>query len=142
MKVESGVYYPILVSCVAGDLALGYVFPFECGELGSRLKASKLRTSDSSIHLIFSILSIEDGQWPVIAALDGFLEEEWPIPFFSRPDPLLHITWKLHFGRNDLMFPVKQERISPEEAYGLREHAISAAGSVEAKVERILGKKT
>lgn len=129
----------MLITCAADDAYLGYVFPFKSSQLEERLKASKLRPQDSAFYLVFGFPPRSKVEWPVLASYDAYRDEDWPIPCFYQTDPLLGITWKVHFTRNELRLSAKTERITLEEATQLEEVGILAAGGVEARVERLLG---
>jgi hypothetical protein len=141
IPVSSGKYFPMLVTCAAGNNYLGYVFPFDSTQLETKLKASNLQPRDSAFHLIFGVPPRSRVEWPVLYSLAGFCDQDWPIPCFAQEDPLLGISWRLYFSRNDLSLWSRREQITPEEAKKLEYTGTLALGGVEARVERLLGNK-
>lgn len=122
-----------------GKILMGYFF-------GPRLESladatvEDLHAADAILRLRFGDLALIEGLWPILGKLPTWDRSEWTMPNFVRRDILGKLKPVLVQYSDDDPSQHVSERSIDDDA-GLAADSLSGYGSVELKLDKLLGLK-
>jgi Immunity protein 26 len=121
-----------------GQVLLGYFFGEKFASVPGASDLPKLLPENALKVVKFGDLSLMSGNWPIIAHLQHWHRDDWPMPKFIRRDPLTKRARLVSYADEDPNQPIGEEA-DEFESVGYEEDTLLGAGFVELLLTRLLG---
>lgn len=136
---QGGYALGLLARLHGKDTGLGYFFGPKFPVMPCEQDAAKLSPHDAILTAKFGTIGIAKGDWKVVFPSRPWRREEWPIPAFRRVEPFTDRILRVVYAEGDLLTPVVELPVSPDEAAALPEDGSYGMGALEIRLTRILG---
>lgn len=120
-----------------GGVLVGYFFGPRREAVPTLEDAEHLAPNEAVLVEHFGDLSLRDRSWPLLGPLKSWRREAWPIPNFTRVEPLGGRAWIVIYG-DDPRTALREEPCSKEAASKLRPDGLAGAGAVEIQMTQLL----
>lgn len=111
-------------------IIVGYFFPEYHAQV-PELENARHMDPRSAVVMRCGDLGFREGAWPILGSDESWQRSSWPLPLFTRTEPLTERCLLVEYGDDDLAAPVRESPASAPECRGLPDDILNGAGAVE-----------
>jgi hypothetical protein len=123
-----------------GRVLLGYFFARKTSEPPTLRDVSDLESTMAFMVRRFGDQRLIAGQWPILPGSDNWRRQDWPMPMFSRREPIGGRAWRVEYREDNPNSNPRETLIAQEEVNHYPEDALLGAGVVEILLTRALSR--
>jgi hypothetical protein len=122
---------------------LGYFFGPKYEEIPGDEETLEKDPQESTLIAQFGDLGIITGSWPLIKSSRSFTKEDWPIPKFGSPNPLVpQKAFIREYKQNNSgsLVLIRETVVDAKEIAGMPIDSLMGGGSIEIRLTNLLEK--